>query len=139
MHVCCPHCAIWFCQQEAQREQEEKQRKKDSQAAEGEEQQHAEEEEAATEAQAAKGNSVFDAPVPNLAAGVQLGFTPSSAGGPATSLCYIVSLQGLKVTVDRHAYDVQPCSSTVCKVVPKPADGALRYLSPQLPSKVCLQ
>jgi hypothetical protein len=91
-----PHCAICSRLQEAQREQEEKQRKKDSQAAEAEEQQHPEEEEeAGTEVQAAKGNSVFNAPVPNLAAGVQLGFTPSSAGGPATSLCYIVSLQGL--------------------------------------------
>ncbi|KAL0047228.1 hypothetical protein WJX82_010183 [Trebouxia sp. C0006] len=67
--------------QETQREQEEKQRKKDSQAAEGEEQQHPEEEEeVGTQVQAAKGNSVSDAPVPNLAAGVQLGFTPSSAG-----------------------------------------------------------
>ncbi|KAA6417542.1 MAG: hypothetical protein FRX49_12475 [Trebouxia sp. A1-2] len=67
--------------QEAQREQEEKQHKKDSQAAKGEQQQHSEEEEdVGTEVEAAKGNSVFDAPVPNLAAGVQLGFTPSSAG-----------------------------------------------------------
>ena len=81
--------------------------KKDSEAAEGEEQQHAEEEEeAGTEVQAAKGNSVFDAPVPNLAAGVQLGFTPSSAGGPTTSLCYIVSLRGLACAVGRHACDV---------------------------------
>ncbi len=91
-----PSLCHLLCLQEAQQEQEEKQRKKDSQAAEGEEQQHPEEEEeVGTEVQAAKGNSVFDAPVPNLAAGVQLGFTPSSAGGPATSLCYIVSLQGL--------------------------------------------
>ncbi|DBB00990.1 TPA: hypothetical protein ACH3X1_000896 [Trebouxia sp. C0004] len=67
--------------QEAQREQEEKQHTKDSQAAEGEERQHPEEEEeVVTEVEAAKGNSVFDAPVPNLAAGLQLGFTPSSAG-----------------------------------------------------------
>ena len=33
-------------------------------------------------AQEAKGNSVFDAPVTNLAAGLQLGFTPSTAGTP---------------------------------------------------------
>ncbi len=54
---------------------------------------------------------------------MQLGFTPSSAGGPATSLCYIVSLQGLACAADRHACDVQPC---------KPADSSLRYLSPLL-------
>lgn len=34
------------------------------------------------EAREAKGNSVFDAPVTNLAAGLQLGFTPSTAGTP---------------------------------------------------------
>lgn len=38
------------------------------------------------EAQEAKGNSVFDAPVTNLAAGLQLGFTPSTAGDPLFSL-----------------------------------------------------
>ena len=38
------------------------------------------------EAHYAKGNSVFDAPVTNLAAGLQLGFTPSTAGkGPCPS------------------------------------------------------
>lgn len=83
-----PGC-LAFCLQEAQREQE-KQHQKDSKAAEGEEQQHSEEEEeVGTEVEAAKGNSVFAAPVPNLAAGVQLGFTPSSAGGRTTSLCYM--------------------------------------------------
>jgi len=103
-----------FCLQEGQREQEEKQHKKGSQAAEGERQQRPEEEEeVGTEVEAARGNSVFDAPVPNLAAGVQLGFTPSSAGGPATSLCYIVSLHGLAFAVGRHACDVQPCSSSL--------------------------
>lgn len=35
------------------------------------------------EVQEAKGNSVFDAPVVNLAAGLQLGFTPSTAGKPS--------------------------------------------------------
>ena len=69
--------------QEVQREQEEKHHKKDSKAAEEEGRQHPnEQDEAVTEEEAARGNSVFAAPVTNLAAGVQLGFTPSSAGAP---------------------------------------------------------
>ena len=60
--------------QEAEQEKAEKQRKtgaKGRKISEDEEQE---------EVPAAKGNSVFDAPVVNLAAGRQLGFTPSTAG-----------------------------------------------------------
>ena len=69
--------------QEAQREQEEKHHSKHSEAPEEDERRHHnKQDEAVTEVEAARGNSVFAAPVSNLAAGVQLGFTPSSAGDP---------------------------------------------------------
>lgn len=55
---------------------QEQQNRRGSQAEEEEEQESDEE----AEVQDAKGNSVFDAPVVNLAAGLQLGFTPSTAG-----------------------------------------------------------
>ena len=57
--------------------QEQQQERKGSKAVEEKEFEPEEE-----EAQEAKGNSVFDAPVMNLAAGLQLGFTPSTAGTP---------------------------------------------------------
>ncbi len=66
--------------QEAQREQEEKQQKKPSKAKEEEQQQASDNEDVGPAAGEAKGNSVSAAPVTNLAAGVQLGFTPSTAG-----------------------------------------------------------
>ena len=50
----------------------------------GEEEQQVPEED--EEPQDAKGNSVFDAPIVNLAAGLQLGFTPSTAGDATTPL-----------------------------------------------------
>ena len=55
---------------------QEQQSRRGSKAEEEEEQESEEE----AEVQDAKGNSVFDAPVVNLAAGLQLGFTPSTAG-----------------------------------------------------------
>ena len=57
-----------------------------SRKAEGEKEFEPEEEEEA------KGNSVFDAPVTNLAAGLQLGFTPSTAGTQAPVFSCPVSL-----------------------------------------------
>ena len=72
--------------QDEQRGQGEGKTKKGSKSEEDEELQWSdEEEEAQTEAVKTKGNSVSAAPVANLAAGLQLGFTPSTAGNPIYS------------------------------------------------------
>ena len=57
---------------------QERQNRKGSEAEEEREVEPEEEE----EAQETKGKSVLDASVTNLAAGLQLGFTPSTAGTP---------------------------------------------------------
>lgn len=66
---------------------QEQQSKKASKAEEEKEESESEPQE--EEARYAKGNSVFDAPVTNLAAGLQLGITPSTAGKPPCAALFV--------------------------------------------------